>query len=685
MEIQTLIRTAAIIHADEIDQKTTNTIRRKFIESIFVFNDNKPLNTDLLINHIVNNFKLTFTEKEIHEIVNDDIIFEVNLVRKEISLTKKRYDTLKQKESFRIEDCIKEYVKISPNIDNEQRANDIIMKYLYYLMNTNMQLYSYILKANADALKNRSVDSKQFTKGETCIINEFLTWDNPEKNKLLFKLVSCCIEYALVANNSNDSVFLNALRNKCFYLDNNVIYRAIGINGDLRKRRTEIFLQKCITCGQKLFISAFSKTEFSDTIDFHIKQLKTVPFGKINPKLFHLCGCNEGFYEFYHEWRRNRITYGYDSFKAHLLSLYNGMMQKYKIEEDHKMPFEKNDPAIDEYKNEIADIKQSGHENSHKIDAQNIYLIEKRRGNNDTNIRDTKFYLITTDQKLKQWDETHSQKQPLTLLPSHWMGLLIKYVSRTSDDFASFVSFLRLPHHDALLENNQIQDIVAGISEITEDFKTQEFVMQQMIECKFENIINGQKDATITDRAKQFSKDILEEKYKKELSKKDAERAKLESGHKRLVETTQNEYQQKIRDKDLQNKQDKLNDVKKEIVSINKRKSSADLEVKKKYDNKLALLIICASLYYIALMIITWKVGWDIMEPITYFFGIVGAAGLYAYPVAKGHSIDIREYINNSKTEIEKTTYVKYDINASDLKELEELKLSLEKELKNED
>jgi hypothetical protein len=683
MEIKTLIRISAIIYADEVNSKTTNTIGRKFVESVFVFNENKPLNIDSLINEIENNFKLTFSEKEIQDIVNRSDVFECNQVKKEMSLTKKRYDSLKQKELSQINDCVKEFVKNSSNVDNEQQVSDTLMKYLYHLMNTNIQLYSYILKSNPEALKNISVDNKQFDENEICTINEFLTWNNSEKNKLLFKLLSFCIEYSLIANNSSDDMFLNALRNKHFYLDNNVIYRALGINGDIRKKRTDNFLQKCVDNGQRLYISAFSKVEFLETIDYHTNQLKRVPFGKINPKLFRQCYCNEGFYEFYHEWRKNRLTYGFDSFKAYLLRLYDSFLKKHKIEEDYKIPFEKNDPNIAKYKDEIAGFKYDGYEVSHKIDAQNAYLIEKKRNNNNINIKDTKYYLITTDQKLKQWDEEHSQKQPLTLLPSHWMGLLIKYVSRTSDDFASFVSFLRLPHHDALLEENEIQSIVAGISEITEDFNTQEFVMQRMIESKFENVINGQKDATtITSKAKQFSKDVLEEKYKKELLQKDSEKADLESEHKTELESNKNEFEQKLKEQDFKNKQDKLEEIKKQIDSISKRKVNADTEISKKYDNKKALIVICIVLYYIALIIVTWNVDWNVMEPITYFLSLGGAVGLYVFFAVKGHSFDVRKYFYECKSEIETKIYAKYDINTSDLNELEGLKLSLEQELR---
>ena len=680
MEIKTLIRTSAIIYADEVNSKTTNTIKRKFVESIFVLNDNKPLSIDSLINDIENFFKLAFSDKEIQDIVNNEDIFEFNQVKKEISLNRKRYETLKQKKISQIEDCINEFVNNFSNIDNKQQVLDILMKYLYHLMNTNIKLYSYILKSNHEALKNISVDSKQFDENEIRVINEFLTWNNSEKNKLLFKLVSFCIEYSLVANNSSDEMFLNALRNKHFYLDNNVIYRALGINGEIRKKRTDNFLKKCIDTGQKLYISAFSKNEFSETIDYHINQLKNVPFGKINPELFRQCNCNEGFYEFYHEWRKGRLTYGFDSFKAHLLSLYDNFLKKYKIEEDNKIPFEKNDPIIDIYKEEIAKFKYNGYEISNKIDAQNAYLIEKKRDNNNINIKDTKYYLITTDQKLKLWDEKHSQKQPLTLLPSHWMGLLIKYVSRTSDDFASFVSFLRLPNHDALLEEDEIQNIVAGISEITEDFNSQEFIMERMIETKFESVINGQKDVVaITSKAKQFSKNVLEQKYQEEISKKDSEKNDLECRHKTLLDSKQNEFEQKLKEKDFENKRDKMEETKNQIESFSKRKVNADTEIKKQIDHKKALIIICVVSYYIVLIVVTLKVGWSTMEPITYFLGLGGSVGLYVFFVAKGHSFDLRKYFDDSKSEIQTKIYSKYDISINDLKELEELKLSLEK------
>lgn len=64
------------------------------------------------------------------------------------------------------------------------------------------------------------------------------------------------------------------------------------------------------------------KKEFEDSIDFHINQLKSFHFGRINPAIFNRYCYGDSIYQYYHEWRKGRITYGFDIFKAHLMSEY---------------------------------------------------------------------------------------------------------------------------------------------------------------------------------------------------------------------------------------------------------------------------------------------------------------------------------------------------------------------------
>ena len=168
----------------------------------------------------------------------------------------------------------------------------------------------------------------------------------------------------------------------------------------------------------------------------------------------------------------------------------NGL-KLYNIDEDYKTPLDSDiyDKKIEQYKEEIARIKYTKREQQHHYDACNLLWLELNRGNNNINLIDCKYYFISTDQKLKQWDESHSLAQPLLLLPSQWMTLILKYFSRTDDDFKSFISFLNLPKNDSILTETDLQIVLAGISEITEDFDLQDHIVADMVASKFKGIL----------------------------------------------------------------------------------------------------------------------------------------------------------------------------------------------------
>ena len=523
---------------------------------------------------------------------------------------------------------------------------------------------------------------------EIWIINEFLSWNNAEKNKALFKLVSYCIEYALVANHSSgDNTYLASLRNKLFYLDNNIIYRAIGINGDSRKQRTIVFLKKCLESGQKLTISKYTKKEFVDTIDYHINQLKKLPFGRINSKLFSRYCISPSFYEFYHNWRNGRITYGFDSFHAFVLGEYDSLLKLYRVEEDYKIPFDENSPeiidVIEKYKDAIQEIKGYGNAESHRFDAQNCFLIEKKRGDNNKNIQDTKYYLITTDQKLKKWDDGHSKDQALTLLPSNWMGLLLKYYSRTDDDFKSFVSFLRLKQHDSLIDEHNLQIILSGISEITEDFKRQDTVMERMVERKFSGIVDSKNPMNTREEAKRFAKEVIEEElnitkltHQDELTnisdKYESEKQQINLENKRIIEKL-------LEEEGINKQREKYDMVCREIKRIVKLKENAEERADEDYKSgkfKFSFLPIVLGLVLFVCVILF---DWNTMEKITWISSALIVGLTYTYLGIHGKSFDPSEYFKLLKNRITKRVYLEFMVDLSELKELEELKSEFDK------
>jgi hypothetical protein len=145
--------------------------------------------------------------------------------------------------------------------------------------------------------------------------------------------MSYSVEYSMLSNNiGNENILLQSLRNKVFYLDNNVIYRAIGINGEDRKNRILTFLRKCKESGQTFVVSKYTINEFKETIRHHINQLQRVPFGKINPTLFRKYAVNPSIYEFYHQWRRDRTAYGFDLFSGYIQGLYQSFLTSFKVQ-----------------------------------------------------------------------------------------------------------------------------------------------------------------------------------------------------------------------------------------------------------------------------------------------------------------------------------------------------------------
>ena len=541
MDIRSITRTAAVIYADNMSSRTTNTIKRKFVESAYI-NNNALLTLAELINKIEEEMGLLFSEEEIEKIVKDKEFF-VEVLNKssediKYNLQEKRYSALCSKPIDEMGEAIENYFSSHQDYTIKltiESFKDLIYRYLHSILDTNISAYSHFVDPKKIA-KIPKMDSEQFEDDEIDIINNFVKWDNDAKNRAIFKLVNYCIEYAVVVNNSSEDVLSKSLRTKIFYLDNAILYRALGINGEIRRKRTISFLKKCKESGQKFVISKFTRIEFFNTIEYHLQQLNTsTPFGQISPRTFRRYANGDGFYQFYHEWRNGCINYGFDIFKTHIHTLYKELVKQFNIDEDFKVPFnEREEPSIiAKYRDEIQTIKKTNRHEPHLMDARNMFWIECIRNGNNIDIASTKYYFVTSDQKLQSWDKNHSTNQPLTLLPSQWMGLILKYVSRSSDDYKSFISFMNLPKDNSIVSEDELQAVMAGISEMTEEFSKQESIIESMVEIKFGDILKG----NIQGNAKAYAKDKLEKEFEKQLEKKERERIEQTKAHDNIVST----------------------------------------------------------------------------------------------------------------------------------------------------
>lgn len=676
IDIQTAIRCSAVLYSDEIGIVKTTTIKRKYIESIFLMNNNKMLSMDELLQEIYNTFFLHFEKNEVISIVNNSKdFFEYNEISTHLNLTQKRLFTLQNKDSSQIDSVVSRFIKNYPEFSNSDVLS-IIHKFLYQLLNSNIEAYSYIVSPKKQANKPQIINSNSFPQKEGELINAFLTWKDEIKDKEIYKLVSFSIEYALVTNNSDGKVYIEALKTKVFYLDSNIIYRAIGTDGDYRKQSVLYFLDKCKINGQSFCISRYTREEFYESIDRHINELARIPFGSINPDLFKIANCDSDFYSFYHTWRQGKQTKSLHIFKAFILSEYDNLLKKYSIKEDYVIPFSENDPKIkkqmDKYFNEINLLKKDSGYNS-VVDAKNVFLIERKRGNNNIGLQDTKYYLLSSDQKLREWDNYHSENQPLLMLPSQWMGLLLKYVSRTTDDFASFLSFLRFSKHESVLSPEEIEDVVAGISEMTENFQTQATVMTHLVDDKFAKIISGNK-TELRENTIQFTRTFLEEMYLGELVAKD-------KAHEDITKKLKNEYEKHLEENKLKSIKDRITSLERIKQLIFDKKSKVDKRIKRIRKIRLLGFITVSIIFYTMQYILFVIFGWDKIEPFIYFLGIPYPFISYIFLAISGKNWN--PFVFFQTEFIQKKIYEKEEINLLELKDIETELADLNEQLKN--
>lgn len=579
-----LFRLAAVLYADNNYEVSPRTIIRKIIECALLSNSNEPQTVHQIIEFVHEAYNLHLIEEEVISIATNEKEegFYVNAKRDTtiIGLTERRKIHLESKVSnktidFFIDEFITEKGEIATCVD----VKEIIYRFLYELLNTNIESFKKLLDSKKQIKDLINVESHSYSTIEREILNEFLVWDNNDKNKAIFDIASYALEYCMISNNGNGAhIQLNNLKNKTFYLDTNVIYRALGINGENRKKRTITFLNKVTETGSALYVSKFTELELKDSIAFYMDKLKKNPLNRpINPDIF-----NEKYfkslsdiYDFYYKWRTGLANDSLELFEAHILALYEKFKIDFRITTDYKPPFDENDEKIKANISELSKSISSHKEadsarhnwNGDYYDSSNIFLIEKRREGKETNIFETKQYFISTDQSLRRWDYYRNTVTPIVILPSQWLSILLRYINRTTDDYKSFVSFLNLPSGETQIDSEKIHVILRGITEMTSNFDQQRFLVQSMVQRRFEGILEkGINEEKLLEKTKDFAKTELQKQVEDIAEQHDSLKIELDT---HIVSTAEKisglEYKAKKQATELIKKEDENKKLKKKV------------------------------------------------------------------------------------------------------------------------
>jgi hypothetical protein len=653
-----IFRLAAVIYADDSPSIDTKEVIKNIVEACIFENSNVDMNIEDILAYCMDQYYINFTYKEIRIILD---IYHLDFTSHEYEkccyyhLTEKRIDEFKKEQKKNIEHYINLFIQqYSP--DEEGKIQDAIYKFLYELTTTNINSYRKMLSNGIHSTffqdSELSVDQTLFSEEEKKYISLFLDWNQDDKNDAITDIILCCLEYCLIISGDTINDLTEAfIKNITVFLDTNIIFRALGINGRSRKEVIVSLLEKCRQGNVNICITSFTEREFFNTIEYSILKISSYARGKITTDLYSWIA-DYSIYSFYNEWRQTHEGLSFNYFGSYIKSLYKQLLQDFNITESKTPfnPFDDNEKSIiDKYNSEIRNIKKEivdqnyyynldeYYTNSNTHDASLILWIERRREQTFAQVGKGDCFLISSDKSLRHWDLTREKDTlPVVIYPSHFFAILIKTCGRAKNDLKSFVSFINLRPKGSSIQPDKADAILSGISVVTEDISTQKALIQELMEDGFNSILkDNSNEIEIYERTKLFSMRYLENALLKQGQDMALAREQIEA----IAETVnQLEVENKInlRTGNLSEKSDKFEQTIREMSTKN---------TQYKYVWQWWLIPLLFSLYtiatscFIALQLIFCDAEWNLVPEINNYIltkTIIGKAGDFTLLVLDG-------------------------------------------------
>lgn len=532
-----IFRLAAAIYSETNNVVSDTEVQLQIIKCMFVATGNEYLTKSEIIAALLDIYKYHISEDEVDVVINKSRGIFLSAIKDEskaFCLTRQAYDECVDAQKHNIDSFVDQYIAEN-GIKDQDGFKNAIHIYLYELTTTNINSYRILLSGKDGTQftsSELSVDVSELTDSEKQLVHDFLCWDNPEKNAALGNLVYCCLEYCLLINGDSPNTLLKEfIKRREIYLDTNVVFRALGINGVSRKKVVTSFLNKCKQAKLKLFISHATKKEFFDTIDYYVSQMEHYPRGDIYAGAYEQIA-DFNIFAFYEEWRKSHPQFSLKYFVTYIKSLYLDFVKEYDIDDGAKIPAaiyhsDEFKDARNRYSAAIKHIKQRikdsylcddyGYTQRDSHDATVIRYIELLR----EKTADKDIFLVSSDKALRLWDmNRHDADYPVVVYPSQLFLILLKTCGRSENDYDSFVNFINIRPSSKQVSPENAHIILSGISSITEDIKVQKHLVAAVYDEDFQNVIKASSsDTDLYEKVQRICQNYLDE----ELRQKDKE------------------------------------------------------------------------------------------------------------------------------------------------------------------
>lgn len=472
MKKASLYRTLFLL--DETRNFTNDFYIYEFVKIVLFENGYFTLSLEEIQKRIEQKTSLLYTQDDILHAIsiwNDgDILCRNN----EYSLTSKALSNISKKEkSNNIKIYIDLFLKNHPEKYDmsKEDVEALIERFIFQRFNENLQQIADILNQR---MVIEDIDDS-YTETEKTLINEFLNWDNFEKHKCVYNLIAKSYDYCMINSKCANSVFdFNKIT---FYLDTNIIFRLLGMNGNLREASVKTLIDKCRDVGINLVVSNFVKEECEYTINSQISLLiesTTKMNALMSPSTMSFAeekSIRIDFYKKYYEWvKKGNIHRNYDSFKKYIINELAALLETFEKDNNNPSYKIKLRQDFEGYYASLFPIKSDKHTTETDINSF-LHILDKR--NNDL---DREYFLISADKKLMTWlKEIFPSAKSIADYPSAWLSIILKYTGREIEtDYKAFCQFIHLsiePKIEDLEKKILIKADIMG-SDLDEEIKT---------------------------------------------------------------------------------------------------------------------------------------------------------------------------------------------------------------------
>jgi hypothetical protein len=444
-----LLRLACLIQ--DRDNQDFKRVVLSIIFEILYENSNVDLKADELFSATITKSKEPIDRDFFNGIITNSGSFILTNTDDEplVKLTPEKFSEVEKNISeFSIEPSIDSFLK---NKEYDITLKDVIIKILYQSIYENIYAFN---PTNIESLVPDVIKEK-FTQEELNIFNEFLEFDDPQKNRRLYNQFVKAIEFAILTSGKGVKQFSDKLyTDKNYILDTNIIFRMLGVGGIERKETILKLIHSCIKQGVKFEYTIRTFQELNNTLDASINKIsKAEQTKKIEiiqallaeaPHFF-----NDDFIVQYSRLKNSKKVNSPEQYGLEMKSRFKKICKELNIEQAN------NSIKLETYeinlfaKKLISERKKiTSYRYSSKqagVDAYNVLYVNKRRGGNNFNYSEVKSFYLTTDRGLnKILSDDINILIPETILPSQ-LFVIHNPLSDDKDDvdYENFFSFIK--------------------------------------------------------------------------------------------------------------------------------------------------------------------------------------------------------------------------------------------------